>query len=97
MASQLSEEEIYELARKRVRQKKDFYTHLAVYIVVNAMLVLIWYFTHGGHPWFIWPLMGWGIGIIFHALDVFVFHNQSGWEVSAVEKEADKLRKSLKK
>jgi len=97
MTSRLSEEEIYEIARKRVKEKKDFYTHLAIYVVVNAMLALVWYFSGGGYPWFIWPLFGWGIGIIFHGLSVFVFHSQSGWELGAVEKEADKLRKYLKK
>ena len=42
MAGKLSEDEIYSLAEKRVKEKKDFYIHLAIYVVVNAMLVLIW-------------------------------------------------------
>ena len=41
MAKQTSEEEIYEEAKKRVKAKKGFFIHLAVYIVVNIMLVLI--------------------------------------------------------
>ncbi len=41
MASKMSEEEIYEEARKRVKEKKDFYVHLAVYICVNAFLIVI--------------------------------------------------------
>ena len=32
MASRMTEEEIYEEARKRVRAKKDLYVHIAVYI-----------------------------------------------------------------
>lgn len=50
MPHQLSEEEIYQVARKRVEEKKAFYTHLATYVVVNAMLVLIWAFTSRGYP-----------------------------------------------
>jgi hypothetical protein len=90
----MTEEQIYAAAKQRVRQKKDFYNHLAVYIVVNAALVLIWYLTGHGYPWFVWPLLGWGIGIIFHGLDALVFHKQSAWEQREIEKEAEKLRKS---
>jgi 2TM domain len=98
MATPMSEEEIYKKARKRVEEKKGFYVHLAIYIVVNAMLILIWAFTdHGeGVPWFVWTLGGWGIGIIFHGLSVFVFGRETGWERTEVEKEADRIRKSGK-
>ena len=59
MSNEMSEKEIYEMARKRVEEKKGFYTHLAAYIIVNIMLVLIWAFpSGGGYPWFLWALGG---------------------------------------
>ena len=42
MAKQLSEEEIYEEASKRVRARKRFYGGLATYLIVNAVLIVIW-------------------------------------------------------
>lgn len=93
MSPQMTEEQIYEAATERVKQKKEFYTHLALYIVINALLVVIWAMTSRAYPWFVWPLSGWGIGILFHALEVFVFHKPSAWEKRQVEKEAEKLRK----
>ncbi len=94
MSTGMSEEEIYRQARKRVEEKKGFYTHLAVYICVNIGLVLIWAFAAGGgYPWFIWPLGGWGIGILFHFLGVFVFSQRTDWERREIEKEAERLRK----
>jgi phosphate/sulfate permease len=93
----MSEEEIYQKAKKRVEEKKGFYSHLAVYIVVNVVLVLIWAFTSRGYPWFVWPLGGWGIGLIFHFLSVFLFNKETSWERDEIEKEAAKLRKSDKK
>jgi hypothetical protein len=94
MSTKLSEEEIYHQARKRVEEKKGFFIHLSVYIVVNILLVLIWAFpSGGGEPWFLWPLGGWGIGLLFHFLGVFVFSKQTVWEKREVEKEAEKLRK----
>ena len=94
MTTGMSEEEIYRIARKRVEEKKSFYIHFAVYVVVNIMLIIIWAVTGAGFPWFIFPLVGWGIGVLFHFLGVFVFSKQSGWERKAVEKEAENLRKS---
>jgi len=47
----------------------------------------------GGYPWFIWPIFGWGIGLIFHFLGVFVFTRPSDWERREIEKEMERLRK----
>ncbi len=94
MTTGMSEEEIYRQARKRVEEKKGFYVHFAVYIIVNIILVIIWAATGADYPWFLFPLGGWGIGILFHFLGVFVFSRQTDWERRAVEKEAERLRKS---
>jgi len=94
MTTGMSEEEIYRQAKKRVEEKKGFYVHFAVYIIVNIILVIIWAITGADYPWFLFPLGGWGIGILFHFLGVFVFSRQTDWERRAVEKEAERLRKS---
>ncbi len=95
MTTGMSEEQIYEQAKKRVEEKKGFYIHFTVYIVVNIMLVLIWAFAAGGgFPWFVFPLGGWGIGVLFHFLGVFVFGRQS--DRAAIEKEAEKIRREQK-
>jgi len=92
MSEQVSEDKIYEQAKKRVQARKEFFIHLAVYIVVNIMLVLIWAFPGGrGFPWFIFPLGGWGIGLLSHGLRVFVFEGKS--DKAAIEKEAEKIRR----
>jgi len=91
----MTEEEIYQIARKRVEEKKGFFSHLIAYVLVNVILIIIWAFTTpGGFPWFIFPLCGWGIGILFHGLGVFVFNKETGWERNEIEKEAERLRKS---
>ena len=96
MSTKMSEEEIYRLARKRVEEKKGFFVHLVFYILVNIGLVIIWAFASGGgFPWFLFPLGGWGIGLIFHFLGAFVFNKETGWEMREVEKEAERLRKSV--
>jgi hypothetical protein len=92
MSSLLPEEQIYEQAKKRVEARRGFFFHLIAYIVVNIMLVLIWAFAAGGgYPWFIFPLGGWGIGLLFHGLGVFAFLQAS--DKAAIEMEAEKIRR----
>ena len=62
-----------ELARKRAEAKFGFYRHLAVYLVVNLMLFVINLVTSPDYFWAIWPLIGWGIAVAFHALSIFAF------------------------
>ena len=57
-------------ARKRLAAEKDFYIHLATYITVIGVLFLINVMT-GSTWWFVWPALGWGIGILLHAVTAF--------------------------
>ena len=93
MSTGMSEEEIYRKAKERVEEKKGFRIHLAVYIGVNILLVIIWAATGAGFPWFVFPLGGWGIGILFHFLGVYVFSRQTERDRREIEKEAERLRK----
>ncbi|UCD09375.1 MAG: 2TM domain-containing protein [Dehalococcoidales bacterium] len=87
----MSEEEIYEQAKKRVQAKRGFYRHLFTYILVNIILVLVWAFpAGGGYPWFLWVIGGWGIAIIINFVEVFLW--PKGSDQTAIEKEADKIR-----
>ena len=94
MAKQLSEEQIYEEARKKVKAKRGFWGHFVFYAVVNVICFLVWAFTDlGGYPWFLWVLGPWGIVIILpHYLRVFVFEGGKS-EKRAIEQEAERIRK----
>jgi len=91
MPTKMPEEEIYREAKKRVEEKKSFRIHFIVYLCVNALLVIIWATTGAGFPWFVFPLGGWGIGILFHFLSVYVFSRET--DKREIEKEAEKIRK----
>ena len=61
-----------ERAVKRLKKRRDFYGHILVYLLVNAFLVVIWAVTTpGGFFWPVFPLVGWGIGVVMNAWDVF--------------------------
>jgi len=91
MTEKMSEEQIYEEAKKRVEEKKGFRNNVIVYLCVNTMLVLIWWFTGAGFPWFMFPLGGWGIGLLFHGLSVYVFSRRS--DKRAIEREVEAIKR----
>ncbi|MGE7636009.1 2TM domain-containing protein [Bacillus paramycoides] len=64
----MEQDEIYLRAKKRVENLKAFYIHLTVYILVNLMLFLINMISDSSKLWFLYPLGGWGIGIVIHGL-----------------------------
>ena len=93
--SKMTEEQVYALAKKRVQARKDFTIHLIVYMGVNALLVCLWFFVTGrGFPWFVFPLGGWGIGLIAHYFFSRKGRRDAGEIRSAeVEREAERIRR----
>jgi hypothetical protein len=88
---------LYQKAKERVNEIKGFYSHLFVYVLVNAVIFAINYLTSPGVWWFYWPLLGWGIGIIAHAIGVFGFFGimSQEWEERKIEEiVASQKRKS---
>nr|WP_208020414.1 2TM domain-containing protein [Vibrio viridaestus] len=75
-------------AIEKVREIKSFYTNLLTYVVVIAMLFIINIATDPDYLWAFWPALGWGIGIISHALSTFEVFNlfSANWERKQVEK-----------
>lgn len=83
------EEQLYQQARERAAEVQGLYIHLLVFLVINAGLFGINWFTRGddGGWWFYWPLMGWGIGLIVHVLVVAAPVFSSAW----VDRRADRI------
>lgn len=86
----MENQEAYQRAKKRVKAKLGFYIHLAVYMFVNTAVIVINMSTSPGYFWFIWPLLGWGIGVFFHGVEVFVFSGGSSVMEKMIEKEMEK-------
>jgi len=83
----MEDQEAYERAKKRAEAKIGFYLHLTIYVVVNIVLVIVNLRTSPEYLWFIWPLLGWGIGVFFHALEVFVLSGKRGVTARMIERE----------
>lgn len=83
----MEDQEAYAKAKKRVEAKIGFYIHLAFYLGVNALLIIINLSTSTRYLWFKWPLIGWGIGLLFHGLAVYVFSKGLSIKERMIEKE----------
>src|SRR6059058_3971624 len=89
------EEEALRRARRRAAAQAGFYAHLMSYLGVIAFLALINLFTTR-YPWFIWPALGWGIGIFSHWMAVFGSHMlRQRYFDPAVERELRRERATM--
>ena len=57
---------------RKILRRRAFWVHGAVYVATNIALIAIWALVGGGHPWFLYPLLGWGIGLAAHAAVAFL-------------------------
>lgn len=71
-----------------VRDLKGFYSHLTNYVVIISLLFVLNFTTDSGYIWAWWPALGWGIGVLNHAIHVFEVFNWFGvrWEKRQIEK-----------
>ena len=76
-----------ERAIRRLKAKGEFKVHLLAYVLVNAFLVVIWAVSGANFFWPVFPILGWGIGLVFHAWDVY--GNEPSEE--KIRREMDKL------
>lgn len=88
---------LWEIAQRRAGFKK----HLVTYLIINAFLWALWYFTGSRHnemdvsrwantgqiPWPLWVTLGWGIGLAFNYAAAYMFH-----KTNTVESEYEKLK-----
>jgi hypothetical protein len=75
MVNDTLEQAAHDKAIARLKKRRDFHGHLLVYVLVNAFLVAIWAVTTPNvFFWPVFPIAGWGIGLIMNAWDVYWRH-----------------------
>lgn len=84
--------DIYKKAKKRVKDKRRFYTHVITWAIMSVFFILLNMATTN-YPWSIFPILGWGIGLAFHGIKVFSTVYGDDWEEREIEKEMEKLRR----
>lgn len=66
--------------RKRNKKLSGFFSNFASWLIMSTFFVILNVLTYKGYWWAIWPILGWGIGVAFHAMSVskHLFFNQLG-------------------
>jgi hypothetical protein len=78
------------LARRRASAKMGWYFHAFVYVLVNLLLILL--ATSNGQNWYMYPLLGWGLGLLIHGAAVFLVAPGGGLYDRVLERERKSLR-----
>lgn len=82
------ERELRQRAVKRLSDKRGLMAHCLAYVMVNLLLIAIWYTTSRDFFWPVFILFGWGIGLAFNAWDVL-------WPAAGerqIQREMERLR-----
>lgn len=93
MTTSLTPEQIDQIARRRVGAKLGWYVHATLYVLVNLMVFAMSRYGFGNRPWSIFPLLGWGIGVVLHGISVFVLGSGAGLRERMVQKERERLQR----
>lgn len=86
--SDTENEQAEKLALLKVRKLKGFYIHLLQYVVIITGLLILNLVKSPEKLWVVWPALGWGIGVLFHAARTFDWIPFFGaeWEKRQVER-----------
>src|SRR6187402_2594609 len=98
MEKDYTEAERYYQAQKKVKEIKDFYAHLTIYVLCNPIVIVVNLMTSPGFLYFWFSLLGWGIPIVLHGLKVFnytQFFNKE-WEEQKIKEFMEKEEQSRK-
>ena len=85
------EELLRQRAIRQVRKRRDFYGHLVAFLIVNAAVIAVWAtVSAGGFFWPIFLILGWGIGLVMNAWDVFYASYE---DEGQIQREIDRIRR----
>ena len=89
----------YIRAKERVEELKKFYSHLTSYVLVIGAIAALNYWIDGWrYMWFLWAALGWGIGIVTHAVGTFRLNPFFGkdWEKRKIKEYLQKQEEQEK-
>jgi hypothetical protein len=82
-------------AKERVEKLKGFYGNLVSYLIIIPILIIINMNSPHDFQWFWFPMLGWGMGLLFHAFETFGYGRS--WEERKIKEILDKQNRTNKK
>lgn len=87
----MNDDELRDLAHKRIKSRNEFYTYLLVWLGVSIAVTVFWALSGMGYFWPGWVIGGMGIAAVFQAIGLF--STQRMITPSAIDAEVEKLKK----
>ena len=82
--------ELYEYARRRIKQKKGLYYHFVLFVLTSILMYIInkWFGLGEPNNWFLWVATFWLFLVVLNFIKVFItdrFMNKN-WERQQIDK-----------
>ena len=89
----MNEHEKAAKAARRVEAITGFYIHFIVFVLVMALLLAVNWFGTPDVWWVQWAFLGWGIGVLLHALAVFgsMPNYVANWQLRKIKELKDRM------
>lgn len=95
----LEQHELLENAQRRIKQKKNLFSHFVIFLIGSVFLILINKILKYGetYDWFIWGITAGAFLFVIHAFNVFVTSKfmDKDWERVQREKLVAKQRQRI--
>ncbi len=86
--------ELFRKARRKARDIRGFYIHCLCYATIIPLLIVVNLVFVPDFYWFPFSMLGWGTGLLFHALSVYDIAPFFGkrWEEKKIKEFMDRDR-----
>ncbi|QIM19500.1 2TM domain-containing protein [Leucobacter coleopterorum] len=65
-------EDLRDIARKRLKAKRDFWGLVSTFVVITIVLNVIWFLSgYRDYYWPAWPMLGFTIATFFNGINAF--------------------------
>ena len=68
-----SEESLRKIAEQKINYRYSVLIHAVVFGMVNGLLFLINFLTMPSYYWFLFPLLGWNVGLVLHIVSYVLY------------------------
>ena len=96
----VEQHELLEYSQSRIKQKKQLYRHVVIFLIGSVFLILInKIFKYGSeYDWFLWAITLWAFILALHTFNIFVTQKFMGkdWERKQREKLVLQQKKRIK-
>jgi hypothetical protein len=88
-SSEIDPDPVRAHAIRQLNLKRGLQAHALTYVLANLIQVVVWFaYTPEQFFWPLWSILGWGLGLVFHAWAVF---SGSSLDEARIQREIKRL------